>query len=329
MDAPTIVRSPITGEEWVFTVSYGGTSQGYHMSQFDINGNFIRHILPNSFSGNTSGASWPYAHTTGWAATWPQMWLDNSKGLGSGIAYIWVKHSQSFLFSLPINLTTGIPSAPVLEGVHAGGSNAFTDHWQIIAQDNNNIMCCYGIESNTLSYANGAQCHVMASGAASIHGRDYTGVTKYIRQCTAGLNFSLTAASHNQSYIIPIGINAYNGRVYIHRKGADDVITVFQLSQADGTGPTRWYRAWYNSLASAADTPNTGTYILNYVGQFAIPDAINTASGNQTTSYQVQFSTPSANGEPSVPLYLTRGGHWGAWNYGGAQIIPWQSDWIT
>lgn len=346
MCSPSVLTGT-NGQQWVYTVSYGGTSGGYHMTMFDIDGTFIGHLFPNSAAGNTSAASWPYHHTSGWAATWPQTWIDGSKGLNSGYAWMWVKHSGSYLFSMRLSLTTGQPYTshgadrnPVnqpageywaTEGVHAAGSNAFLDHWNIIGQDNGNIFCTFGYEYTGTNYANGTQCHVMSKGSynSPYASYNYTGVAKYMPQCSAGLNGSLNGAQHNQSWIMVAGINPTSGRVYLHRKGCADVMTVMQLSQADGTGPSRWYRAWHSMLKAAPDQPNTGTYKLNYVGQFAIPDAINSEGGNQTTSYQVQFTTPTTANPDAVPTYLTRGGYWGSYNYGGAQVIPWQSSWET
>lgn len=342
MDSPCVLTGT-NGQQWVYTISYGGTSTGYHMSMFDIDGTFKGHLFPNSAAGNTSGPSWPYHHTTGWGASWPQAWIDGSKGLNSGYAYMWVKHSGSYLFSMRLSLTTGHPDINhganrnnqpygdywVTEGVHAAGPNAFGNHWNIIGQDAGNMIMAYGLESSAHNYANGVQSYIMSKGTynSAYGSHNYTGVLKYLPQCTAGLNGSNTGSQHNQTYVMVAGINPTSGRVYLHRKGCDDVMTVMQLSQADGTGPSRWYRAWASMLKTAPDQANTGTYRLNYVSQFAIPDAINSAGGNQTTSYQVQFTTPTTANPDAVPTYLTRGGHWGSWNYGGAQVIPWQSNW--
>jgi hypothetical protein len=346
MCSPSVLTGT-NGQQWVYTVNYGGGSGGYHMTMFDIDGTFIGHLFPSSAGGNSSAPSWPYHHTAGWAATWPQTWIDGSKGLNSGYAWMWVKHSGSYLFSMKLSLTTGHPYTNhgidrnpgnqaagdywATEGVHAAGGNAFGDHWNIIGQDVGNMICTFGYESSAQNYANGVQSYVMAKGSynSPYASYSYTGVTKYMPQCSAGLNGSLNGTQHNQSYIMVAGINPTSGRVYLHRKGCADVMTVMQLSQANGTGPSRWYRAWASMLKTAPDQPNTGTYKLNYVTQFAIPDAINTEGGNQTTSYQVQFTTPTTANPDSVPTYLTRGGHWGSWNYGGAQIIPWQSSWET
>ena len=331
MCAPVVVTSPINGKQWVFSVTYGGTSQGYQLHQFDIDGTFLRHLLPKTGVANpTTVHSWPYGHTNGWAAYWPQMWLDGSKGLNSGYAYLWVKHSRSFVFSYKINLTTGDPGEPILEGVHAAGPNAFGDHWRIIAQDNNNLITNYGFESSTINYANGTQVYVMASGAynAPYKSRNYTGLLRYLPQCSAGLNPWLPAANHNQEYNIICGINPSTGRLYMQRKGGVDAMTVFQIRRADGTGPTRWYRGFYNMLKTAPNQSNAGADGLDYVTQFAIPDAFATQTGIQVTSYQVQFSTPTT-GNDAVPLFLTRGGHWASWNYGGSQIIPWNNKWET
>jgi hypothetical protein len=342
MCSPSVLTGT-NGQQWVYTVSYGGTSTGYHMSIFDIDGTFLGHLFPNSAAGNSSAASWPYNHTSGWSASWPQTWIDGSMGLDSGYAIMWVKHSGSHLFSMRLNLTTGHPDSNwgqsrnsqdagdywAMEGIHSAGPNAFSDHWNIIGQDAGNIITTYGVESSSINYANGVQSYVMARGTYNntYKAYNYTGSLKYMPQCSAGLNGSLNGSEHNQSYIMVAGINPTSGRVYLHRKGCDDVMTVMQLSQADGTGPSRWYRAWSSMLKTAPNQPNTGTYKLNYVGQFAIPDAINAQGGNQTTSYQVQFTTPTTANPDAVPTYLTRGGHWSNWNYGGAQVIPWQTSW--
>lgn len=331
MCAPVVVTSPINGKQWVFSATYGGTSTGYQLNQFDIDGTFVRHLLPKTGVANPATQfSWPYGHTSGWAASWPQMWLDGSKGLNSGYAYLWVKHTGSWVFSYKINLTTGDPGEPVYEGVYAGGGNAFGDHWRIVAQDNNNLIMNYGKEDSRVNYANGTQVYVMASGAynATYKSRLYTGLTRYLPQCSAGLNPWMPAANHNQEYNIICGINPSTGRLYMHRKGGVDVMTVFQIRRADGTGPTRWYRGLYNMLKTAPNQSNAGADGLDYVTQFAIPDAFATQTGIQTTSYQVQFSTPTT-GNDAVPLFLTRGGHWASWNYGGSQIIPWNSKWET
>lgn len=331
MCAPVVVTSPINGKQWVFSATYGGTSGGYQLNQFDIDGTFVRHLLPKTGVANpATQLSWPYGHTSGWAASWPQMWLDGSKGLNSGYAYLWVKHTGAYVFSYKINLTTGDPGEPVYEGIFGGGGNAFGDHWRIIAQDNNNLMMNYGFENSRVNYANGTQVYVMASGAynATYKSRLYTGLLRYLPQCTAGLNPWMPAANHNQEYNMICGINPSTGRLYMHRKGGVDVMTVFQIRRADGTGPTRWYRGLYNMLKTSANQSNTGADGLDYVTQFAIPDAFATQTGIQTTSYQVQFSTPTT-GNDAVPLFLTRGGHWSAWNYGGSQIIPWNSNWET
>lgn len=346
MCSPSVLTGT-NGKQWVYTVSYGGTSNGYHLTMFDIDGTWIGHLFPNSVAGNGSGPSWPYNHTTGWGAEWPQTWIDGGKGLNSGYAWMWVKHSGSYLFSMKLSLTTGLPytnhgrdrngSAQntgeywATEGVHAAGPNGMGSHWNIIGQDAGNIITAYGYENSSVNYANGLTSYVMAKGSYnSTHAAyNFTGNQKWVPQCSAGLNGSLSGSQHNQSYIMVAGINPTSGRVYLHRKGCDDVMTVMQLSQADGTGPSRWYRAWTSMLKTAPDQANTGTYKLNYVGQFAIPDAINANGGNQTTSYQVQFTTPTTAKPDAVPTYLTRGGHWGAWNYGGAQVIPWQTSWET
>ena len=346
MDAPSVLTGT-NGQQWVYTVSYGGTSTGYHMSQFDIDGTFIGHLFPNSAAGNSSSASWPYHHTTGWGASWPQTWIDGGK-TGQhdlGYAYMWVKHSNSFLFSMRLSLTTGRPDTShgadrnnqaagdywATEGAYAAGGNAFGDHWNIIGQDAGNMIMAYGFEASGFNHANGTTIYMMSKGTynAGYGSYNYTGVQKYLPQCTDGLNGSNTGAQHNQTYILVAGINPTSGRVYLHRRGADDVMTVMQLSQANGTGPSRWYRAFHSMLKTAPDQANTGTYKLNYVTQFAIPDAINSAGGNQTVGYQVQFTTPTTANPDAVPTYLTRGGHWGNWNYGGAQVIPWQSSWET
>jgi hypothetical protein len=344
MDAPSVLTGT-NGQQWVYTVSYGGSSTGYHMSMFDIDGTFIGHLFPNSAAGNSNAPSWPYHHTASWGSSWPQTWIDGSMGLDSGYAIMWVKHSATYLFSMRLNLTTGQPDLNwgqsrnnqpagdywATEGVYAAGGNAFGDHWNIIGQDAGNMIMAFGYESTAQNYANGTQIYMMTKGSynAPYASYRYTGVTKYLPQCTNGLNVSNTASQHNLTYILVAGINPTSGRVYLHRRGADDVMTVMQISQANGTGPSRWYRAFHSMLKTSANQPNTGTYKLNYVGQFAIPDAINSAGGNQTVGYQVQFTTPTTANPDAVPTYLTRGGHWANWNYGGAQVIPWQTSWET
>lgn len=346
MCSPSVLTGT-NGQQWVYTVNHGGTSGGVHMTMFDIDGSFIGHLFPNSAGGNSSAPSWPFHHTSSWAARWPQTWIDGGKGLDSGYAWMWVKHTGSYLFSMKLSLTTGRPYTNhgkdtnpshqaagdywATEGIHAAGGNAFSDHWNIIGQDNGNIFLTYGFEATGINYANGTQCYVMSKGSynSPYASHSYTGVQKFMPQCSAGLNGSLTGQQHNQSYIMVAGINPTSGRVYLHRKGCADVMTVMQLSQANGTGPSRWYRAWHSMLKTAADQPNTGTYHLDYVTQFAIPDAINSEGGQQSTNYQVQFTTPTTANPDAVPTYLTRGGHWGSWNYGGAQVIPWQSSWET
>jgi hypothetical protein len=343
MDAPCVLTGT-NGQQWVYTISYGGTSTGYHMSMFDIDGSWRGHLFPNSTAGNTTGTSWPYGNTTGWGASWPQAWIDGSTDLNSGYAWMWVKHSAGHLFSMRLSLTSGQPdiyhgssrnSQPVgeywaTEGVHAAGPNAFGDHWNIIGQVDHNMIMTWGYENTATNYVNGIQSYIMYKGtyyASPYAAYRYTGVLKYMPQCSSGLNFALTGAHHNQSYVLVAGINPTSGRVYLHRRGCDDVMTVMQLSQANGTGASKWYRAWASMLKTAPNQANTGTYRLNYVSQFAIPDAINSAGGNQTVGYQVQFTTPTTANPDAVPTYLTRGGHWGNWNYGGAQLIPWQSNW--
>ena len=322
----------LADEAWIFVVNYGGSTGGYHLAQYNLNtGVLVSQLLPSSAAG-TGSTSWPFKHTSSWAAAWPMIWVNGA--VTGNTAEVWFRHHGSYVNKFTVNRTTGVASITndTVNGVHAAGSNYFGSQWQLVAKrSNDDFICCYGFPSGGTTQMDHVSVSRMEKGNANTpygsQAYSYTGVTRYLPKMSDKLTngpANLTLAQAYSSHVSVAGINPATGRVYIKIQGGVDEMQVWQLTTPVGSSAYKYYEAFNSILRSTTSASRSG---FDYVKSFAIPDAFYQPNTNQTGYYQIQFAGRGSDSESTTPIYITSGNHNVAWNYGGQKVIPWRSEW--
>jgi hypothetical protein len=331
MCPPVVING--VNDTWVFVSNYGSGTAGQHLAQYKLDGTLVSHILPRGSAGSNGTTSWPFKHTALWATPWPHMWTDGA--YVGGTARIYIKYAASYFSHIDVNLSTGAATIADkgVDGVHAGGGNAFGDGWNIACRrSNGDMMMAFAYPNTGVNQVDNATVYNMTKGALNTpygsSAYSYIGNIRYFPITSDYLTSpgpaTLEASQKYTHYMMICGINPATGRVYVYVRGGDDHMQVWQLTTPSGSGAYKYYDAFANILKGGVQQSRSG---LNYVKSFAIPDHSYDNGGDQTQNYQVQFSTRNSESESCTPLYITRGGYSGPWAHGGGQLIPWKSEW--
>ena len=314
------MTAPVLIDDYIFEVTYGGTSTGYTIHQSTTDGAFVRGITPKVGAGSsTTSWSWPYQNTTGWAATWPQLWLD-TRATNSSTAVIWCRHSGGHVFKMLMNRSTGTVSITKMSHSNPGG--ALNTAWNIVASSGNHLYSTYGYENSGVNYSGSVKVYVNTYNGSNT----YTSAQKYLQDNRTVMAtgdrplMCMPTNNRTQNYEMIIGVNDVTGRVYIQNRGFNDFVSVWQIASNGSSG---YYQDFANGLWTSNNTTPSGSYKLNYVKSWMPPSTTGyEQSGIQCLCYQVHFDP-----DDGTPLAISKGGHGSSWNYGGSKMWSWNPDW--